>query len=143
MISSGGQIPYRVLNASGGQGVEYKSYGITLTVTPEERANDVLLQLNLESSEPVGSVSGASENPLTSRSVDLSIAVEKDKTLAIAGLYNIVTTRDTRSGCLFPLFVASSSSRKREIIVLITPRVSVDGISQDFYKFVDPKDLKK
>ena len=82
MITSGGEIPYRVVGATGAQGVEYKPYGITLKVTPEERMNDVLLQLNLESSEPVGTVNGTSENPLTSRSIDLNVAVEKDKTLA-------------------------------------------------------------
>lgn len=143
VITSGGEIPYRVVNSTGGQGVEYKPYGITLRVTPEERMNDVLLQLNLESSEPVGTVSGASENPLTSRSVDLNIAVEKDKTLAIAGLYNAVTTRETRGGCLFPLFAASSSTRRREIIVLVTPRVSLDGIGQDYFKMVEPRDMKR
>jgi Flp pilus assembly secretin CpaC len=143
VITSGGEIPYRVVNSTGGQGVEYKPYGITLTVTPEERMNDILLQLNLESSEPVGTVSGASENPLTSRSVDLNIAVAKDKTLAIAGLYDAVTTHDTRGGCLFPLFAASSSTRRRELVVLVTPRVSLDGIGQDYFKMVNPKDMKR
>jgi type II secretory pathway component GspD/PulD (secretin) len=105
--------------------------------------NDVLLQMHLESSEPVGTVTGGSENPLTSRSVDLNVAVEKDKTLAIAGLYNSVTTSGTRSGCLFPLFATSSSTRKREIVVLITPRVSTDGIKHDFFKMVNPQDLRR
>ena len=142
-ITSGGEIPYRVISATGGQGVEYKQYGITLRVTPEERANDVLLQLHLESSEPVGVVNGVSENPLTSRSVDLNLAVDKDKTLAVAGLYDAVTSHDTRGGCFVPLFAASSSTRKREIIVLVTPRVSMDGIGQDYFKMVKPKDLKR
>jgi len=143
VITSGGEIPYRVVNATGAQGIEYKPYGIKLTVTPEERSNDVLLQLQMESSEPVGTVTGGSENPLTSRSIDLNVAVEKDKTLAIAGLYNAVTSRETRTGCLFPLFSTSTSTRKREIIVLVTPRVSVDGIRQDYFKMVDPKDMKR
>jgi len=142
-ITSGGEIPYRVVGASGAQGVEYKPYGITLTVTPEERMNDVLLQMHLESSEPVGTVTGGSENPLTSRSIDLSIAVEKDRTLVIAGLYNAVNSRETRTGCLFPLFATSASARKREIIVLVTPRVSLDGIQQDFFKIIAPTDLRK
>lgn len=142
-ITSGGEIPYRVVGATGAQGVEYKPYGITMTVTPEERDKDVLLQLNLESSEPVGIVTGGSENPLTSRSIDLSIAVEKDRTLAIAGLYNSVTSRATRSGCLFPLFATDASDRKREIIILVTPRVSLDGIQQDFFKLVTPRDMRK
>jgi pilus assembly protein CpaC len=142
-ITSGGEIPYRVVSATGAQGVEYKPYGIKLNVTPEERDKDILLQLSLESSEPVGTVTGGSENPLTSRSIDLSIAVEKDRTLAIAGLYNAVTSRETRSGCLFPLFATSASARKREIIVLVTPRVSLDGIQQDFFKIVTPRDLRK
>jgi pilus assembly protein CpaC len=142
-ITSGGEIPYRVVSSTGAQGVEYKPYGIKLNVTPEERDNDILLRLNMESSEPVGTVTGGSENPLTSRSIDLSIAVEKDRTLVIAGLYNVVTSRETRTGCLFPLFSTSASTRKREIMVLVTPRVSLDGIQQDFFKMVTPKDLKK
>lgn len=142
-ITSGGEIPYRVVGATGAQGVEYKPYGIKLTVTPEERDQDILLQLRMESSEPVGTVTGGSENPLTSRSIDLSVAVEKDRTLAIAGLYNAVASRETRSGCLFPLFATSASTRKREIIVLVTPRVSLDGIQQDFFKIVMPKDMRK
>ncbi len=142
-ITSGGEIPYRVVGASGTQGVEYKPYGIKLDVTPEERDKDILLQLSLESSEPVGTVTGGSENPLTSRSIDLSIAVEKDRTLVIAGLYNAVASRETRSGCIFPLFATSASARKREIIVLVTPRVSLDGIQQDFFKIVTPRDLRK
>jgi len=143
VITSGGEIPYRIVNSTGGQGIEYKPYGITLRVTPEERMNDVLLQLNLESSEPVGAVSGSSENPLTSRSIDLNIAVAKDKTLAIAGLYNAVTARETRGGCLFPLFAASTSTRRRELVILVTPRVSVNGIGQDYFKMVEPKDMKR
>ena len=142
-ITSGGEIPYRVVSSTGGQGVEYKPYGIKLRVTPEERMNDVLLQLYLESSEPVGTVSGSSENPLTSRSVDLNVAVGKDKTLAIAGLYNAVTTRETRGGCLFPLLAASSSTRRRELVILVTPRVSIDGIGQDYFKMVKPRDMKR
>jgi len=142
-ITSGGEIPYRVVGTNGTQGVEYKPYGIKLDVTPEERDRDILLQLSLESSEPVGTVTGGSENPLTSRSIDLSIAVEKDRTLVIAGLYNAVSSRETRSGCIFPLFATSASARKREIIVLVTPRVSLDGIQQDFFKIVTPRDLRK
>jgi Flp pilus assembly secretin CpaC len=143
VITSGGEIPYRVVGATGGQGVEYKPYGITLKVTPEERTSDVLLHLELESSEPVGSVSGSSQNPLTSRSVVLDVAVEKDKTLAIAGLYNAVTSRGGRGGCLFPLFATASSTRRREIIVLVTPRASIDGIQQDHFQLVKPADLKR
>lgn len=143
VITSGGEIPYRVVGATGAAGIEYKQYGISLTVTPEERDKDILLQLILESSEPVGIVTGGSENPLTSRSIDLSIAVEKDRTLAIAGLYNSVTSRATRSGCLFPLFATDASDRKREIIVLVTPRVSLDGIQQDFFKLVTPRDIQR
>jgi pilus assembly protein CpaC len=143
VITSGGEIPYRVVGATGGQGVEYKPYGIKLAVTPEERDKDILLRLQLESSEPVGTVTGGSENPLTSRSIDLNIAVEKDRTLVIAGLYNAVTSRETRGGCLFPLFATSASTRKREIIVLVTPRVSLDGIQQDFFKMVTPKDMRR
>jgi type II secretory pathway component HofQ len=142
-IASGGEIPYRVVSPTGAQGIEYKPYGIKMDVTPEERDKDILLQLTLESSEPVGTVTGGSENPLMSRSINLNIAVEKDRTLVIAGLYNAVTARETRTGCLFPLFASSASARKREIIVLVTPRVSLDGIQQDFFKIVTPKDLKK
>jgi type II secretory pathway component GspD/PulD (secretin) len=143
VITSGGEIPYRVLNSTGGQGVDYKPYGLKLKVTPEERANDVVLQLFLESSEPIGTVSGSSENALTSRGVELNVAVGKDKTLAIAGLYDAVTSRSTRGGCLFPLFAASSSVRRRELVVLVTPRVTVDGIGQDYFKMVDSKDMKR
>ncbi|MBM3313290.1 hypothetical protein FJY70_01700 [candidate division WOR-3 bacterium] len=143
VIQSGGEIPYRVVSATGAQGVEYKPYGLKLTVTPEDRANDVVLQFNLESSEPIGAVSSASENPLTTRSVDLSIAVEKDRTLIIAGLYNAVTSRATRAGCLFPLFASAASTRRREIIVLVTPRVTFEGINQDYFEMVKPKDLKR
>jgi Flp pilus assembly secretin CpaC len=141
VITSGGEIPYRVVSSTGGQGIEYKPYGITLRVTPEERMNDVLLQLSLESSEPVGTVTGSSENPLTSSSVVLNVAVEKDKTLALAGLYNAVTSRETRGGFLFPLFATSSSTRRRELIVLVTPRVSYGGIGQDYLKMVQPADM--
>ena len=143
VITSGGEIPYRVVSSTGGQGVEYKPYGITLRVTPEERMNDVLLQLRLESSEPVGTVTGTSENPLTSSSIDLNVAVEKDKTLALAGLYNAVTSRETKGGFLFPLFATSSSTRRRELIVLVTPQVSFDGIGQDYFKMVGPEDVKR
>jgi pilus assembly protein CpaC len=143
VITSGGEIPYRVISATGAQGVEYKPYGIRLAVTPEERDKDILLLLQLESSEPVGTVTGGSENPLTSRSIDLSVAVEKDRTLAIAGLYNAVSSRETRGGCIFPLFATSASTRKREIIVLVTPRVSLDGIQQDFFKMVTSKDMSR
>jgi Flp pilus assembly secretin CpaC len=142
-ITSGGEIPYRVMNANGSQGVEYKPYGITLRVTPEERMGDVVLQLGLESSEPVGTVTGGSENPLTSRSVELNVAVEKGRTLAIAGLYDAVTSRAVQGGFLFPLFASSTSTRQRELIVLVTPRASVSGIENDYLRIVRPEDTKK
>jgi Flp pilus assembly secretin CpaC len=143
VITSGGEIPYRVIDANGAQGVDYKPYGITLKVTPEARMNDVLLQLSLESSEPVGTVTGTSENPLTLSSVDLNVAVQKDKTLALAGLYDAVVSHNTQGGFLFPLFATSSSTRKRELIVLVTPRVTADGIGQDYFKLIQPGDMKK
>lgn len=133
IISSGGEIPYRVVSPTGAQGVEYKSYGIMLRVTPEERTNDILLQLHLESSEPVGTVSGSSENPLTSRSISLQVAVEKNKTLCLAGLHNAVTSRASQSGCLFPLLTWSSSVRRREIVVLLTPRIAPEGLSPESF----------
>ncbi|MEO0108922.1 MAG: hypothetical protein ABIK62_07130, partial [candidate division WOR-3 bacterium] len=142
-ITSGGEIPYRVVGSTGAPGVEYKPYGITLRVTPEERLNDILLELSLESSEPVGTVSGASENPLTSRSIELNLAIEKDKTLAIAGLYNAVTSHDNQRGCLFPLVASSLSSRRREIIVLVTPRVSLSGIGPDYFQMIKPEDTRQ
>ncbi|MEO0108100.1 MAG: hypothetical protein ABIK62_02870, partial [candidate division WOR-3 bacterium] len=139
-VTAGGEIPYRVVGQTGVQGIEYKPYGITLRATPEERVNDVLLQLHLESSEPVGSVSSNSENPLTARSIDLEVAVEKDKTLAIAGLYNAVNSKDTRGGCFFPLFATSATTRRRELIVLVTPRVAPEGIRSDQLRMTRPDD---
>jgi Flp pilus assembly secretin CpaC len=142
-ISSGGQIPYRVVGSTGTQGIEYLPYGVTMRVTPEERPNDVVLQLHIDASEPVGAVTGSSENPLTSRSVDLNVAIGKDRTLAIAGLYNAVTSRQTQGGCFFPLFAASASLQRREIIVLVTPRMAPDGIGPDYFKMVKPEDTRR
>lgn len=142
-ITSGGEIPYRVVSATGAQGVEYKPYGLELTVVPEERANDVVMQLTLESSEPVGTVTAGSENPLTSRGVVLNVAVDKDKTLAVAGFFNNVTSNATSVGCLFPLFTTGASSRSREIVVLITPRVTLSGIQQEYFRMIEPRDMER
>jgi Flp pilus assembly secretin CpaC len=139
-ISAGGEIPYEASNGIGGTTVQYKSYGIKLQVKPELRpTNEIVMDMHLESSEPVGIVT--KNNPLTSRSADMKVAVEKGKSLIVAGLFSTVTSASSRFGCIFPLLGAGNSTRKREILLLVTPNAPSELDYKDF-KLIKPEDAQ-
>jgi type II secretory pathway component GspD/PulD (secretin) len=143
-IVSGGQIPYPIAGTGGSPGgVTYESYGITLDVTPTLRANDVFMDLSLSASEP-GQVDSRGNTPLNQRSIHLRVAVDKNKTLAIAGLMNSMSSGGTTTGCILPLFSTTSTSNKGEIIVLVKPQLAApDGIGLDNYRTIKPQDIEK
>jgi len=141
-MTAGGEIPVTVVSGTGvGSGTEYKNYGIRMEVTPELRSSkEIMMKLHIESSEPVGTVTR--DNPLTSRSVDVNVAVKQDSSLVVAGLFNTVTSSATRTGCLIPLFGTRSAERKREILAIVTPKAAGElGIKN--FKMIKERDTEE
>jgi Flp pilus assembly secretin CpaC len=144
-LSAGGEIPYTVPTING-PATEYKSYGIMLTVTPTWRksSNEVLMSLNIESSEPEGKATR--DVALTSRKAHLEVAVERGKSLVIAGMFKTTMSGGTAVGCLFPLFQTSNTANRREILIVVTPNVLTPdnkGLNYDDFKMIKEEDTKK
>jgi type IV pilus assembly protein PilQ len=142
-ISTGGQIPYRVLSDQGTQGLQYADYGLELTVTPELRSREVVLDLKLTSTDPVKK-QGEPEYSFSSRKVEMNVAVQRGKSLVFARLYNRVSSGGTKVGCLFPLFAASSAVTQRELLVVVTPNAAGEGgIGYGDFELIKPADTGK
>ncbi len=137
VLLSGGEIPY---SASGFWGAEtrFKPYGVRLEVTPQVLpSGEVSMDLLVEASRP-----GAERSEgIVGRRAELKVAVEKGKSLLVAGLSNSEESRGRGCGFL-PLFKSSASVVRRELLVIVTPgAAAVPGF--DRYEMIKPEDLGK
>ena len=132
--------------------IQYRDTGILLTVTPH--INDtgmVTMDISQEVSDPAGSVKVAGKDypAFTKRAVNTTLSVKHGQTLVIGGLIK-ETKSDSAGGvpCLIDVpvlrFLAGSEkkvSNKKELIIMITPRVivsleDVDAVTDEFKKKV-------
>ncbi|MGH8507624.1 MAG: type II secretion system secretin GspD [Gammaproteobacteria bacterium] len=127
-----GQDP-NVLNS-----VEYKKAGVILEVTPRVNLGGrITLELRQEVSEPVpgSSINNVSNNPtFTERSIESTVTVQSGETLVLGGL---ISEDQNQSNAGIPFLkdipvlgvlfrTTSDNTRRRELIVLMTPRAVRD-----------------
>lgn len=132
-LLSGGELPYE---ASGFWGAEtrFKPYGIRLEVVPELLpSGEVMMDLLVEAGEPAG-------YGVRARRAQVRAAVEKGRSLMLAGLSVSEEERGTTWGFFFPLFGSRSGRTRKELLVMVTPTApSVVGYDQ--FEMIDEVDV--
>jgi type IV pilus assembly protein PilQ len=144
-ILVGEETPVRVIDASAGTGgtaranVQFKETGIRLTVTPHVTNNrQVLMQLHTERSAIQPLAAADLGFIFQKQKADNQLLVEDGETAVIGGL-TVTTVNKTRSG--IPLLsglpivgklfsFSSESENRRDLIILVTPRITDDGVSE-------------
>jgi len=145
-ILVGEETPVRVIDASSGSGqggvaranVQFKETGIRLTVTPHVTNNrQILMQLHTERSALQLLAEADLGFIFQKQKADNQLLVNDGETAVIGGL-TVTEVNKTRSG--IPLLSGlpivgrlfsntTESERRRDLIILVTPRITDDGAS--------------
>ena len=144
-ILVGEETPIRVIDASAASGdgaaranVQMKETGIRLTVTPHVTNNrQILMQLHTERSALQILAEPDLGFNFTKQKADNQLLVNDGETAVIGGL-TVTEVNKTRSG--IPLLsglpivgklfsTTTESERRRDLIILVTPRIIDDGAS--------------
>jgi type IV pilus assembly protein PilQ len=147
-ILVGDEIPLRVVDASSQQGgagagaprstVQFKEVGIRLTVTPHVTNNrQILMELKTERSN-VQTLAAADLGFTINKQTSTNQLLVGDGETSVIGGLTVTTVTKTRSG--IPLLsglpivgklfsFSSESENRRDLIILVTPRIVDDGIS--------------
>jgi Flp pilus assembly secretin CpaC len=119
-VISGGEIGYPVVSANGAASVEWKEYGVRLTVTPELLASgQILMDIDAEASEP-GTKPRDGPPPITKRQAKVKVAVKQGTSVVIGGLYHKFKSTSGGFGCIGP-FIAFQQQEK-ELVIVVTPQ---------------------
>jgi type IV pilus assembly protein PilQ len=144
-ILVGEETPVRVIDASSGGGgstaranVQFKETGIRLTVTPHVTTNrQVLMQLHTERSAIQLLAAADLGFNFSKQKADNQLLVNDGETAVIGGL-TVTQVNKTKSGIpllsglpiIGKLFsFTSESENRRDLIILVTPRITDDGVS--------------
>jgi type IV pilus assembly protein PilQ len=146
-ILVGEETPVRVIDASSGGGsstaranVQFKETGIRLTVTPHVTNNrQVLMQLHTERSAIQLLAAADLGFNFSKQKADNQLLVNDGETAVIGGL-TVTQVNKTRSG--IPLLSGlpivgklfsfnSESENRRDLIILVTPRITDDGTTPE------------
>jgi type II secretory pathway component GspD/PulD (secretin) len=145
-ILVGDEIPLRVVDASGQVGpngvaratVQFKETGIRLTVTPHVTSTrQVLMSLKTERSQIVPLAAADLGYSIQKQATQNQLLVNDGETSVIGGL-TVTTVQKTKSG--IPLLsglplvgnlfsYSSTDENRRDLIILVTPRIVDDGVS--------------
>ncbi len=144
-ILVGQETPVRVIDASGGQGgtaranVQFKETGIRLTVTPHVTNNrQILMRLHTERSAIQLLPEADLGFVFQKQKADNQLLVNDGETAVIGGLTVTEVTKN-RSGIpmlsglpiIGKLFSFSKNQEtRRDLIILVTPRITDDGVSE-------------
>ncbi|HEY8256724.1 MAG TPA: AMIN domain-containing protein [Gemmatimonadales bacterium] len=146
-ILVGEETPVRVIDASSGTGnggvaratVQFKETGIRLTVTPHVTNNrQVLMQLHTERSAVRPLAAADLGFVFSKQKADNQLLVDDGETAVIGGL---TVTEVTKSRSGIPLLgnlpiigklfsFDSDTENRRDLIILVTPRITDDGVSE-------------
>ncbi len=137
-IRVGNQQPVQVASATSSsnevltQSIEYKSTGVLLSVTPRVNSGGlVTMELSQEVTDVGGIDAATGQRSFLQRNINSTVAVQDGRTIILGGLITENTVK-SESGVPFlhklPIIgglfgKTSDSTVKRELIVLITPRV--------------------
>lgn len=149
-IFMGEQVPIRVLDANGRQAIQLQDAGTSLTVTPHVTADGrVLLDLNPEKNS--FRVDPNAGTILQKQSAKTTVVVSDGETVVIAGL---TTKEETETETGVPLLKdipllgylfkhKANVSRKRDLIVFVTPHIVAQANRGDEVAKYEPRDLKE
>jgi type IV pilus assembly protein PilQ len=145
-ILVGEETPVRVIDASGGAGgdakanVQFKETGIRLTVTPHVTSNrQIAMELHTERSSIQELQAADLGFIFQTQRADNQLLVNDGETAVIGGL-TVTQVTNTRSGIpllsglpiIGKLFSFSSNTEnRRDLIILVTPRIIDDGITPE------------
>lgn len=134
---AGGEFPIEISNINGTT-IEFKEYGIQLTVTPEiDRNNNVRANVSTEISTLDFSVAISGVPGLLSRRTDADVILKSGETLVMSGLID-QSVSETVDGIKFlkdipilgRLFRSESFlDNTTELVIFVTPEI-IDGQSQ-------------
>lgn len=133
---AGGEVPIPVSQGNGSTSIEYKSYGVGLTVSPTILENErIVLKVAPESSEldyaNAVTLQSVSVPALTIRKADTTIELGDGESFVIGGLVSQNTSSSVNRipflseiPILGMLFKRQEFSRKeRELVIVVTPRL--------------------
>ncbi|WP_345815555.1 pilus assembly protein N-terminal domain-containing protein [Paraburkholderia sp. PREW-6R] len=130
---AGGQVPIPQSGALGTTSVEYKDYGIKLSIIPVVDANNIIsAHLTTEISQIDPSVTYAGMPGFLTRNTSSDISMRAGETLAISGLISADATNDS-NGMPFlsqvpiigQLFRSDAfRSKKSDLVIFVTPVIS-------------------
>jgi pilus assembly protein CpaC len=133
---AGGEVPIPVAQGNGAINIEYKSYGVGLTVSPTILDNQrIVLKVAPESSEldyaNAVTLQSVAVPALTVRKADTTVELGDGESFVIGGLVSQNTTSNVNRvpvlseiPILGTLFKRQEFSRKeRELVIVVTPRL--------------------
>ncbi|MDN3578964.1 pilus assembly protein N-terminal domain-containing protein [Chitinimonas viridis] len=129
---AGGQFPIRVAGALGSTSIEYKDYGIKLTIKPvADDQGNVSAAVDTEVSSIDSSVSVDGAPGLLSRKTSTDINVRNGQTIALSGLINSEMSKDISRvpglgsiPVIGQLFRSDNFRNSRtDLVILVTPTV--------------------
>lgn len=133
---AGGEVPIPVSQGNGSTSIEYKSYGVGLTVSPTILDNQrIVLKVAPESSEldyaNAVTLQSVSVPALTTRKADTTVELGDGESFVIGGLVSQSTTSSinrvpflSEIPILGMMFKRQEFSRKeRELVIVVTPRL--------------------
>jgi type IV pilus assembly protein PilQ len=145
-ILVGEETPVRVIDAAGGAGgdakanVSFKETGIRLTVTPHVTSNrQIAMELHTERSSIQPLAAADLGFIFQTQRADNQLLVNDGETAVIGGL-TVTSVTNTRSGIpllsglpiIGKLFSFSSNNEnRRDLIILVTPRIIDDGVTPE------------
>ena len=131
-IQIGGEIPYTSYSDNGRPVVQFRNYGIILQFKPVvDSDNRISSMIHAEVSNLSGMVVGDNMPIISTRSADSMINVRSGGTIVIGGLMDSSEIKNVQKipllgdiPILGEFFKHTSTSRdKRELIILVTPRI--------------------
>lgn len=133
---AGGEVPIPVAQGNGAINIEYKSYGVGLTVSPTVLENQrIVLKVAPESSEldyaNAVTLQSVAVPALTTRKADTTVELGDGESFVIGGLVSQSTTSSinrvpflSEIPILGMMFKRQEFSRKeRELVIVVTPRL--------------------
>jgi TonB family protein len=136
----GGEVPVRTTTSSGGgvtqENVSFKSYGISMTVTPTIRKSKISIDLSVEVSDIDAANAVGNDVAFTTRSAQTQLNLDDGETIVLAGL--IKSNRNTAVkrvpfvsdipiiGLLFRSKSTVTPDTDLEMVIALTPHVLGD-----------------
>jgi type IV pilus assembly protein PilQ len=137
VIEQGTEIPYQQASSSGATAVAFKKASLSLRVKPQITPDgNVIMSLDVNKDQP-GAPAGNAGLSISTKHVKTEVLVENGGTVVIGGIYEQTDRTDITKIPFFgdlPLIGAffrntTTTSRKTELLVFITPRVVNERIT--------------